>query len=188
MAESSLCPSAAQLAAIRAGNEATFSVLLERWLPDLRKIADSFARCPADFDDFLQIGRITLFRLCCRKSPTGLDKFEHLVRWAVKRRMISFSRYQNAKKRSAEVICSPDSLTNMRDKSVSPSESLLEKEERQAIEQWLNSLEDKARLVLDLIYWRGLSLAAAGLRLNYSKSRIGQIKDQLLKDARHSLK
>jgi RNA polymerase sigma factor (sigma-70 family) len=153
MAESNLCPSAAELAAIRTGNEVTFSALLERWSPDLEKIAGSFSQYPADFDGLLQVGRITLYQLCCQLSPIGLDKFDHLVRWIVKRRMVSFLRRQLAKSRSAEVTWPPENLRNMRDKTVGPAEILLKKEEHQALEQWLNRLEGKDRIVLDLIYW-----------------------------------
>jgi RNA polymerase sigma factor (sigma-70 family) len=187
MPGSSLCPSLSELESIRAGDEEAFGALHANWLPEFEQIASSFTRRPADFDDYVQVGLITFYKVCLRFPLARLANFERWVRRAIKRRMISLLRHERSKYRSAVALCPPDELDVREDATSEAIASLLQREETEALYVWINRLPTERRLIIDLLYWHKLNQAAIGRLLGYSRSRINQIKEELLEDARRFL-
>ncbi len=56
MSTSSLNPSSADLSAIRSGDDSTFNILLNVWLPIIHQMAYRFSRRVGDREDYFRPG------------------------------------------------------------------------------------------------------------------------------------
>jgi RNA polymerase sigma-70 factor (ECF subfamily) len=139
-AERTRVDESALIAALRAGDEKAFMVLVETYTPGMRRLALTFVRTPAVADDVVQEAWLGVLK--------GLDRFEgrsSLKTW-IYRIVANIAKTRAVREaRSAPF----SSFATREEPSVDPDRFILAGDWRSPIEPWRPVLDAEARVVIE---------------------------------------
>ncbi|MHB8125837.1 MAG: sigma-70 family RNA polymerase sigma factor [Desulfitobacteriaceae bacterium] len=86
------------LEAARSGDQKSLSELIQRYEPEVRKIACKYFLPKADHDDLIQEGRIAIYKAVMAYNNDSTIPFLHFLRMVIKRKLIDCLREHNRQK------------------------------------------------------------------------------------------
>ncbi len=155
------------------GDQAAFEDLLNRYMPLIRSLANSFSRSCGrtnDRDDLQQTATIAFLHAVERYDAQRSDvaRFDTYVMHCIKNAMISEMR--NNKKRDHVILLEDNELAAAEDTEGNPAEILIKEEDYQALS---NSIRSALSPYENRIWW-----------LYLSGRTVAEIAEQLNKDAK----
>ncbi|MDA8441126.1 MAG: sigma-70 family RNA polymerase sigma factor [Peptococcaceae bacterium] len=82
----------------KTGHQEAYTLLIERYEPEIRKIAYKYFLQRAEYDDLIQEGRIAIYRAIQSFDTASGHPFDHFVRMCIKRGLIDTLRSHNRRK------------------------------------------------------------------------------------------
>jgi RNA polymerase sigma factor (sigma-70 family) len=165
--------------------------------PVIRRIARRFsANNMHRFDELVQEGRLTAINAANHWCPER-GRIEPYVIRSIRNGMLYFCRSEHRVQSYAMIESSiprqfEDQKGILNYVAVDGEYSTVDDEDalpviKEAIQRWLKQLPAKKRQVIELVYFQGLNQSSAAERLGITRSRVGQIIQEIFTHAKIAL-
>lgn len=163
-----------------AGDYRAFEMIVEKYKDYIFKISYSMVNDYHFAEDISQESFIKIYR-----SLSSFDFRSSFSTWIYRITYNTALDEIRKQKKEKAVSIQDVQIEDLREDSASPEEEVIEKDERSAVEKAISSLPDDHKILINLFYRRGMSLAEisniTGLNIGTVKSRLNRAKEKLKK-------